>query len=112
MFEIIENMHFAADGLGSYYFVRLRHLSCSIDFALVVDLDFYLNALLLVVLAHYFSRLGLCLVIKTGVELSGIFGGLQGYFYFDDLNVVLLVVARVRADEQALHGEVAVVGSA
>ena len=98
MFEVIENMYFAADGLGSYYFVRLRHLSCSIDFALVIDLHFYLNALLLIVLAHYFGRLGLCVVIKTSVKLSGVFGGLQGDFDFDDLDVVLLVVAGVRAD--------------
>jgi hypothetical protein len=98
MFKVIEYVYFATDGLGCYYFVRLRHLSCSIDFALMIDLHLYLNALLLIVFAHYFCRLGLWVVIKAGVKLSGIFGGLQGYFDFDDLDVVLLVVAGVRAD--------------
>jgi len=47
VFKVVEDVHFTADSLRGYYLVRLGHLSCFIDFPLVIDLDFDLNSLLL-----------------------------------------------------------------
>ncbi len=63
MLEIVKNMHFPADGLRSYYLVRLGHLSSSVDFTLMVNLNFYLNALLFVILPHYFGWLSLRIIV-------------------------------------------------
>jgi len=43
MFEIVEYVDLAADCFRCDYLVRLWHASGSVNFALVVDLYFYLN---------------------------------------------------------------------
>ena len=47
-------------------------------------------------------------IIKTGPVLACVFGALERYLNFDDLDVVLLVIASVRANEQALDRPVTV----
>jgi len=102
LLEIVKNVHFPTSCLRCNDFVRLWHLSGLIHFAHVVDLYFNLNALFLFFIGGALLLVGLCLVVKTCIELSGVFRTLQRNFAFEHLHVVLFVVARVRADQQAL----------
>lgn len=45
--EVVEDMHFARDGLGCNDLVLLRHVTRSVYFSLVVDLKLNLNSLVL-----------------------------------------------------------------
>ena len=114
VFKVVEDVHFTADSLRGYYLVRLGHLSCFIDFPLVIDLDFDLNSLLLGLLvgwAHHIGYTWRIDIIETRVVLSCVLWWLEWYFDFYYLDVVLLVVWGVSANEQSLHWEITAVGA-
>jgi hypothetical protein len=114
MFEVVKDVHFTWDSFSGYYLVGLGHLSCLVDLALVIYLNFDLNPLLLCLLVGWAHHIGdTCWVgiIETRVVLSGVLWWLERYFNFDYLNVVLLIVRSVRAYEKSLHREITAVGT-
>lgn len=46
MLEIVENVNFSTDSLGSYDVVALRHVSSLVDLACMVDLGLYGDSLI------------------------------------------------------------------
>ena len=102
LLEVVKNVDFSGSRLRRNDFIRLWHLSGFIYLAHVVDLYFNLNSLFLFFIGVALLLVGLCLVVKTRVELPSVFRTLQGDFAFEHLNVVLFVIAGVRANQQAL----------
>ena len=49
MFVIIENINFTIHGFCRYYFLILRHVPCSVNFARVVDLNVNRNSRLFLI---------------------------------------------------------------
>ena len=47
MLKVVKNVNFTGNSLRSDDFVRLRHVSRSVNLALMIDLEFNLNALIL-----------------------------------------------------------------
>lgn len=122
MLEIVKNMHFATDGLRRDDLVRLGHSARPVHFTHVVDLHFDLDAflprlipLLIVGCGRTTTTHNLCdcrfADLQSLVELSGVFRRLEWDLDFDYLDVVLLVVGRVSANQQSLDREVTTVGT-
>lgn len=85
--------------------MTLGHETSSVYFTLVVYLNLHLDSLFLLLLLLVGAKgLGLAwrLIVKSRVELLGVFGGLEGQLDFDNLNVVLFVVGSVRDYQQPL----------
>jgi hypothetical protein len=98
MLEVVENVNLTASCLCSYDIVALRHVPRFVDFSSVIDLNLNLYFLMLgntCLISHFSSgnwplrrfRLVPCILRR-----------LEWYFDLHDLDIVLLIVASMRAN--------------
>ena len=110
-------MYFSAGGLRRNNLVGLRHHSCFIHLALVVNLHFDLDAIFLFLTWLAYRAECLCYatlrrsIVQTRVEFTSVLRGLEWNLDFDYLDVVLFVVRRVRSYQQSLMREITAVWS-
>ena len=74
VFVIVEKMNFTTLSLSCNHFRHLRHKPGFVYFALMVDLDLHLDSVFLFLAHHLSLRIG-GVVVKAGIEFSGVFGG-------------------------------------
>lgn len=102
VFKVVENMNFPRHSLRGNNVVSLRHISGSVHFSRVVDLHFYLNALV-----FRGGTSNPCCVAVVVLVVTSVFGGLKRDFhlgiremrYLHYLHVVLLVIRGMSSNE-------------
>ena len=102
MLIVVEYVYLPADGLRSYDVHALRHVPRFVDFALMIDLSFNGDLLML---GDAYTSLGsqVCLGAHRGPRwlwlIFYILRRLQRDLNMQDLDVVLLIIASVSANQ-------------
>lgn len=100
----VKHEHFRGGRLCGYEALVLRHVARPVDLPVVVDLLRHAHVPDARRRAHA-AHLGLLVVVCARVVLAV----LEGQLYFCEHEVVLLAVARVRSEEQALRARAGLV---
>lgn len=130
MLEIVKDVDLTGHSLSSNDLVHLGHKAGAVNLAKMVDLQLDLNAL---IFEHFTSTLCRCSqactscssgadatsccgstdhagLIKAFTILTRVLRRLQRDLDLDDLQIVLLIIRCMRANQQSLHGPIAIEG--